>query len=130
MKQPSSQRRSLVGLARDFRFGAIAFALLALTCSACVTENTTTGEMVPRGNQRYPFEKVQEKVGRLQVGMTKDQVLMLLGSPAEIDKPDDLWIYLPERYGVLIPARALRLEFKEGLLVDHGYRAIVLGARL
>jgi hypothetical protein len=86
--------------------------------------------MVPRGHQRYPFDKVQEHVGELKDGMTKQQVLMLLGSPAEVDKEDGLWIYLPERYGILVPARAYRLEFKDGLLVEHGYRPIVLGARL
>jgi hypothetical protein len=39
-------------------------------------------------------------------------------------------VYLPERYAILIPARALRLEFKNGVLDDFGYRPIVLGARL
>jgi len=30
----------------------------------------------------------------------------------------------------VIPAQALRLEFKQQVLVDFGYRAIVLGAQL
>ena len=62
--------------------------------------------------------------------MSKQQVLLLMGSPAEIDAEDNHWIYLPERYGILIPAQALRLEYKEQVLIDFGYRAIVLGAQL
>ena len=104
-------------------------ALLGGT-SGCVTKNLTTGEMVPRGNQRYPWDKVKELAKRLETGMSKEQVLLLMGSPAEIDKAEDLWIYLPERYAILIPAEALRLEFKDRVLADYGYRPIVLGAQL
>ena len=86
--------------------------------------------MVPRGNQRYPWDKVTELAKKLEKGMTKMQVLQLIGSPAEVDKEDNLWVYLPERYAILVPAEALRLEFKETVLVDFGYRPIVLGARL
>jgi outer membrane protein assembly factor BamE (lipoprotein component of BamABCDE complex) len=106
-----------------------ALALLA-GASGCVTQNATTGEMVPRGKQRYPWDKVQELEKRLVDGMGKQQVLLLMGSPAEIDETGDEWVYLPERYGILVPAQALRLDFKDGLLVEHGYRAIVLGTRL
>jgi outer membrane protein assembly factor BamE (lipoprotein component of BamABCDE complex) len=97
---------------------------------ACVTENTTTGEMVPRGNQRYEWSKVEKASDRLVVGMSKSQVEYLLGSPAEKDKNGDVWVYLPERYGILIPAKALRLEFRQGLLTDFGFQTIVLGARI
>jgi outer membrane protein assembly factor BamE (lipoprotein component of BamABCDE complex) len=109
---------------------ALALALFSLAGASCVTENLTTGEMVPRGNQRYPYAEVEKQATRLQDGMTKGQVLDILGSPAEIDKSDDEWIYLPERYGIIVPAHALRLKFKDGLLVEHGHQAIVLGARL
>jgi len=107
-------------------------ALLALCGGAqsCVTENAETGEAVPRGNQRYPWDKVTELAKKLQKGMNKQQVLFLMGSPAEVDQEDNQWIYLPERYGILVPAQALRLEFKQQVLVDFGYRAIVLGAQL
>ena len=110
--------------------GWLAVLALLAGSSACVTKNMTTGEMVPRGNQRYPWDKVQELAQRLEDGMTKEQVLSLMGSPAEVDSADDQWIYLPERYGILVPAQALRLEFKDRLLVEHGYRPIVLGAQL
>jgi hypothetical protein len=97
---------------------------------ACVTEDRKTGERVPRGNQKYSFEKVEKAAEGLEVGMSKTEVLLLLGSPAEMAESGDVWIYLPERYGILIPARALRLEFREQLLAEHGFQTIVLGARL
>ena len=111
-------------------------AILALTLiagsgtSACVHQNAQTGEMIPRGNQRYPWDKVVELAKGLKKGMSKQDVLFQMGSPAEIDTDDNLWIYLPERYGILVPAQALRLEFKNSVLDDFGYRAIVLGTRL
>jgi outer membrane protein assembly factor BamE (lipoprotein component of BamABCDE complex) len=112
------------------RIGLLTLLLLLGGTSACVTENTTTGEMVPRGKQRYPWDKVVELAKQLQKGMNKPQVLALMGSPAEIDADDNQWVYLPERYGILVPAQALRLEFDKALLTDFGYRAIVLGAQL
>lgn len=108
----------------------LALLTLVVGTSACVTENMTTGEMVPRGAQTYPWDQVEERAKRLQEGMSKARVIQLMGSPAETDSAGDLWIYLPERYAILIPAQALRLEFKDGVLVEHGYRAIVLGTRL
>ncbi len=117
-------------IARLLRPGMLAWMLLFTGTSACVTENTTTGEMVPRGNQRYPWDKVKELAKRLKKGLNKSQVLWTMGTSAEVDEENGLWIYLPERYGILIPAEALRLEFKDGALVDFGYRPIVLGTRL
>jgi outer membrane protein assembly factor BamE (lipoprotein component of BamABCDE complex) len=106
------------------------FLLLGPASSSCVHQNAQTGEMIPRGNQRYPWDKVVELAKNLKNGMTKPQVLLLMGSPAEMDTESNLWIYLPERYAILIPAQALRLEYKDNVLVDFGYRAIVLGTRL
>jgi len=124
------RRMPLASLTAFLRPGLLAALALLCGTSACVTENKTTGEMVPRGDQRYPWEKVKELAKQLKDGMNKDQVLMLMGSPAEVDKEDDQWVYLPERYGILIPAQALHLQFKDRILVKHGYRAIVLGAQL
>lgn len=110
--------------------GCAAFALVGFGAQGCVTENATTGEVVPRGNQKLPFDEVQKLAEQLRPGMSKMEVVMLIGSPAERSENEEVWVYLPERYGILIPARALRLEFKGHELVDHGYRAIVLGAQL
>jgi len=82
--------------------------------------------VVPRGDQKYPFEKVEKAADDLKVGMDKMQVLLLLGSPAEKDENGNVWIYLPERYGFVVPARALRLQFGPQGLEEHGFRPIVL----
>jgi outer membrane protein assembly factor BamE (lipoprotein component of BamABCDE complex) len=130
MLNSASRRTPVASLAAFLRPGLLlGLALLGAT-SGCVTKNTTTGEMVPRGKQRYEWEKVKELAKQLKDGMSKDQVLMLMGSPAEVDKEKDQWVYLPERYGILIPAQALLLQFKDRILIEHSYRAIVLGAQL
>jgi outer membrane protein assembly factor BamE (lipoprotein component of BamABCDE complex) len=123
-------RSTLTAIADACKSGLLALALLFAVTPACVTENTDTGEMVPRGNQRYPWDTVKELAKDLKVGMNKLQVTLLMGSPAEVDAEDNQWIYLPERYAILIPAEALRLEFKGTELVEFGYRPIVLGAQL
>jgi outer membrane protein assembly factor BamE (lipoprotein component of BamABCDE complex) len=117
-------------LGRAARSSLVAWPLLFAGTTACVTENTTTGEMVPRGNQSYPWDKVKQLAQRLEKGMVKGHVQMLMGSPAEKDEGGNEWVYLPERYAILIPAEALHLEFKDSVLVDFGYRPIVLGAQL
>lgn len=119
-------RRTWIRLVRN----ALAGVLLTGLLTGCVTENLTTGEVVPRGNQKYPFEQVEKAAEGLEVGMSKVQALRLLGSPAETDEKGDVWVYLPERHGILVPARALRLEFRDQRLAEFGFRSIVLGARL
>ncbi len=112
---------------RDHRF---AYLALLAALAGCVSEDPVTGKLLPREGQKFTFDVVQQRAEQLRTGMTKLDVHLLLGSPAEKDAADDLWIYLPERYAVLVPARALRLEFRDRVLVDFGYRPIVLGARL
>jgi len=113
------------------RGAGLALLLILLGLSgACVTSDATTGQPIPRGNPKYPFAKAEKAAEELTTGMTRARVLLLLGSPAEMSETGDVWIYLPERYGILIPAKALRLEFKANELVKHDFQAIVLGARL
>jgi outer membrane protein assembly factor BamE (lipoprotein component of BamABCDE complex) len=112
------------------RIAKLALSVSILALAGCVTQDMNTGQMVPRGQQGMEFSKVEKYAENLKDGMTKVEALLLLGSPAEKDDAGDVWIYLPERYGILIPARALRLEFKNNVLVDHGYRPIILGATL
>lgn len=109
---------------------SFALALLPLLPAACVQVDPATGETIPRGDQRYHFDSVQQHAEDLKEGMRKYEVLMLLGSPAEMNDSGDVWIYLPERPAVLVPARALKLEFENERLVHHGYHPIVLGSRL
>lgn len=103
--------------------------LLGLLGASCVSVDPDTNEVVPRGRQRYKFEVVERNAEDLKLGMNRNEVMMLLGSPAERDESRDFWVYLPERAAVIIPGRALKLEFRDGLLVDFGYHAIVLGQR-
>ncbi len=124
----SSSRWRLPGLFRDAWLPCA--AALALALPACVTENAATGENIPRGKQRYEFAKVERAAEYLRVGMTRTEVLILLGSAAETGEQGDVWVWLPERYGVLVPARALQVRFRDGRVVEHGYRPIVLGATL
>lgn len=107
-------------------------ALLVLVGSllSCVNVDPETGETIPRGSQRYEFSRVKEAAEGLHKGMTKLEVLFLLGSPAEKAARGDRWVYLPERPGVLIPATALQLEFQWDELVEWGYHPIVLGQKL
>ena len=103
---------------------------LLLLLVGCVNVDPKSGKTIPRGNQRYEFSDVERRAKRLKNGMSKGDALMLLGSAAEVSSDGDVWVYLPERPAVLIPARALRLVFENGRLVKHGYRAIVLGQDL
>lgn len=129
MQSNLQRRRPFASLGLRLLLGAaLSWSFCAPT--ACVTTDVETGRVIPRGNQKLPFEEVEKAADKLKVGMNKTQVLLLLGSPAEMDDEGALWIYLPERYAVLIPARALRLEFRDGILAEYGYRAIVLGTRL
>lgn len=104
--------------------------LAGAATSGCITVDPETDEPIPRGDQHYPFDRVEELADGLQRGMTKIDVTLLLGSAAEESEDGRAWIYLPERAGIVIPARALKLEFKDGRLDDWGYHPIVLGQRL
>lgn len=108
----------------------IYFVLAALILSGCVNADPQTGETLPRRGQKYKFATVERRAAQLQNGMSKFDALRLLGSPAEKSDDADVWIYLPERPGVLVPSRALRLEFRNNSLTKHGYKAIILGQTL
>ena len=110
------------------RHGILAAVLLTL--AGCVALDPETGEVLPRGNQRYEFAEVEREAEKLELGMSRAEVLLLLGSPAERDDEKGLWVYLPERPGILIPARALQLRYERGRLAEFGYHTIVLGQRL
>ena len=108
---------------------AVALAAL-LTLPGCVNIDPETNEPLPREGQRYTFARVQELAEDLRQGMSRLEVTLLLGSAAEESEDGRTWVYLPERTAILIPARALKLEFVRGRLNTWGYHAIVLGQRL
>jgi outer membrane protein assembly factor BamE (lipoprotein component of BamABCDE complex) len=108
----------------------LAFPLAALILAGCVNVDPQTGKTIPRGDQKYKFAEVEQQAKQLKNGMSKLQVMILLGSPAEQSAAGDIWIYLPERPAVLVPSHALELKFDSGLLVSHEEKAIVLGKTL
>lgn len=104
--------------------------LVLAVLTGCVSVDPNTGKVIPRGEQRFPFDTVTRNAESLLPGMSKTECLMLLGSPAERSADGDTWVYLPERPAVLVPGRALRLVFSGDRLLEHGYRAIILGQDL
>ncbi len=106
------------------------FLLATLLLAGCVNVDPDTGKTIPRGGQKYEFEYVEKQAKKLRNGMSYTDVLLVLGSPAERDRANSQWVYLPERPAVLIPGRALRLEFEGGVLVKHAYHPIILGQEL
>jgi len=108
----------------------LGFPLIALLLAGCVHVDPETGKTIPQGNQKNMFADVERQAAQLKNGMTKLEVMVLLGSPAEMNEGDNVWVYLPERPAVLVPSHALRLEFKDGLLISHENIAIILGKTL
>ena len=102
-------------------------AALVSLLAGCVNVDPQTGKTIPQGKQKNEFAKVEQLAERVQDGMTKPEVLMLLGSPAQSRDKGRVWIYLPERSPILIPSRSLQMVFEGNTLVKHGYRAIVFG---
>ncbi len=82
-------------------------------------------EVLPTAKQKYSLDEVRQRVGELQPGMSKLEVLAILGSPA-VRKPNS-WQYLPERSGYIVPAKALHIEFENNRVTGHRYVPIVLG---
>ncbi len=111
----STMKRCMAGMA------------LVLMLAGCVNVDPKTGKTIPQGRQKNEFAKVEQLAERVENGMTKPDVLMLLGSPAKSRNDGMVWIYLPERSTFLIPSRSLQMVFDGNVLVKHGYRAIVFG---
>ena len=105
----------------------LVLAALLLLLAGCVNVDPVTGKTIPKGRQKNEFATVERMAVRLQDGMTKPDVLMLLGSPAKSLEKGQVWVYLPERSAVLVPAQSLQLVFKGNTLVKHGKHPIVLG---
>jgi outer membrane protein assembly factor BamE (lipoprotein component of BamABCDE complex) len=103
---------------------------IVLALAGCVNTDPDTGKTLPRGGQKFEFATVERRAERLQPGMTKLDVLLLLGSPAETSGDNDVWVYLPERPAALIPSRGLRLTFENNFLMRHDFTPIVFGQTL
>ena len=103
---------------------------ISLMAAGCVNVDPETGKTLPRGSQKYEYADVKKQAEKLRDGMTKLDVLLLLGSPAETSDNGNIWAYLPERPAVLVPSEGLRLIFEAGVLKTHEFVPIVFGKQL
>lgn len=102
----------------------LGFAVLLAACTS-VEEETYAGK--PR-LQYYELDQVEQRLPQLQEGMSKGQVLLILGSPA-IEKPG-YWDYYPSRTGTIIPASAIRVNFTDNRYTGWKRQPIILGEKL
>jgi outer membrane protein assembly factor BamE (lipoprotein component of BamABCDE complex) len=77
--------------------------------------------------QKYEFKEVKRRVKELRPGMTRTEVLIALGSPAEVR--GDTWVYLPDETGYIIPTELLEVRFRGAGYVAHEFKAVVFGRR-
>jgi outer membrane protein assembly factor BamE (lipoprotein component of BamABCDE complex) len=78
-------------------------------------------------NQKYAFNEVKKRAKGLRPGMSRSEVLITLGSPAETH--GSTWVYLPPKPGYVVPTELLEVRFQSGRYVSHEFRAIVFGQR-
>lgn len=110
------------------RILCLAWMSISLCLVGCVSQNPDTGEAIPPEGQRFNLDEIKTRLPQLRSGMSRTQVLLILGSPAE--QRDDAWIYRPARSGIFVPARALVVRFHDRLYTEHVYQPILLGGRV
>ena len=108
----------------------LCLAGIALLLAGCVNVDPETGKTIPRGGQKNEYSFVKQRAEQLQEGMSKIEVIILLGSPAETSANGDVWVYLPERPAALVPASGLRLVFQGNVLKSHEFTTIIFGQQL
>ena len=86
--------------------------MAAAGCASGGKNTAETGREVPL-EQRYSLDQVQIRAGELRQGMTKADVYMLLGSPAEYG--DRAWVYR----GGVDGGKAMRVMFENGRYAGH-----------
>ena len=108
------------------RLWVVALAGICALASGCRTPAGNT-ELYSdaRFNQRFDYNEVRRLSRQLQVGMTRIQVMAILGSPAR--STPSSWIYMPKRQAVWIPAEAMIVDFNLGTYTGHRFRPIVAG---
>jgi hypothetical protein len=78
-------------------------------------------------NQKYAFSEVKKRARGLRAGMSRSEVLITLGSPAEIR--GNTWVYLPPKPGYVVPTELLEVRFERGRYVAHEFKVILFGQR-
>jgi len=111
------------------RFLLVTLLLGLLMTAGCQTQGVETETYAGKpAKQRYPLSEVEDRLDELRPGMAKVEVLLVLGSPA-IEEPDH-WIYLPSRTGTVIPAEAIRVDFRSGTYTGWKKQPIIFGERV
>ena len=102
--------------------------LVAVAAGGCRTESAGT-DFYPGGhpNQKYDFAEVGRAVRKIPPGTARQDVMIQLGSPAQIN--GNTWIYLPEDPGFLVPKKLLEVRFRGGYFVDYEFKPIVFGQK-
>ena len=120
----ASRRRHHV--TRALVLGAV--AAVGSGVGGCKTESMSTYAYEGgHPNQKYAFAEVKKRARALRPGMSRSDVLITLGSPAEIR--GGTWVYLPSTPGYVMPSELLEVRFQSGRYVSHEFRPIVFGQR-
>ncbi len=75
--------------------------------------------------QKYAYDDVRRAVKQLPAGTPRHEVMLRLGSPAEIR--GNTWIYLPQDTGFLIPREMLEVTFTGGVFASYTFKPILFG---
>ncbi len=103
-------------------------AVVLAVAAGCKTESMSP--YVYEGGhpkQKYEFKEVKRRARGLRPGMPRSEVLIALGSPAEVH--GDTWVSLPQNPGYVIPTELLEVRFRSGRYSSHEFKAIVFGQR-
>ena len=101
----------------------VVFALVI--CLGCCSSGLASSS---HPNQRYALSDVKKRLKNVQPGMVKMEVMIHLGSPAQISR--NTWIYMPSRSGLLLPTKSLHVNFVNGVYVSHETRPIIFGEQI
>ena len=105
----------------------IALIVCTLICLAgmrgCKTGSADATDRHPF--QKYSYDDVRRAVKQLPAGTPRHEVMLRLGSPAEIR--GNTWIYLPQDTGFLIPREMLEVTFTGGVFASYTFKPILFG---
>ena len=87
---------------------AVLVLSLGVVSGCAVDAALTTEQAEVAASQKYDYDYVKRQSRQLTPGLSKAEVMILLGSPAQQEAAR--WVYLPKRPGVFVPAEALVVQ--------------------
>ncbi len=90
---------------------------------SCQTGSANATDRHP--SQKYTYDDVRRAVRKLPTGTPRHEVMLRLGSPAEMR--GNTWVYLPQDTGFLIPREMLEVTFVGGVFASYTFKPIVFG---